>query len=38
VAVGELDLAAATARGPYGPAASRSPIDRAAAQARGDIG
>jgi glyoxylase-like metal-dependent hydrolase (beta-lactamase superfamily II) len=37
VAAGELDLAAAAARGPYGAAASRSPIDRAAAQARGDI-
>jgi len=33
VAAGELELNAAAARGPYGPADSRSPIDRAAAQA-----
>jgi glyoxylase-like metal-dependent hydrolase (beta-lactamase superfamily II) len=33
VASGLLDLDTAAARGPYGPADSRSPIDRAAAQA-----
>jgi glyoxylase-like metal-dependent hydrolase (beta-lactamase superfamily II) len=38
VAAGELDLDAAGALGPYGPAASRSPIARAAAQARGELG
>jgi len=38
VAAGELHGAVAATRGPYGPAASRSPIDRAAAQARGAIG
>jgi len=37
VAAGELDFSIAAARGPYGPTASRSPIDRAAAQARGDL-
>jgi glyoxylase-like metal-dependent hydrolase (beta-lactamase superfamily II) len=37
VAARELDLSTAAARGPYGAAASRSPIQRAAAQARGDI-
>lgn len=35
IAAGELDLDTAAARGPYGPTDSRSPIDRAAAQARG---
>jgi glyoxylase-like metal-dependent hydrolase (beta-lactamase superfamily II) len=38
VAAGQLDLATAASRGPYGPAASRSPIDRGAAQARGELG
>lgn len=38
VAAGELDLEAAGALGPYGPAASRSPIARAMAQARSELG
>jgi glyoxylase-like metal-dependent hydrolase (beta-lactamase superfamily II) len=38
VAADELDLQAAGVLGPYGPAASRSPIARAAAQARGELG
>jgi glyoxylase-like metal-dependent hydrolase (beta-lactamase superfamily II) len=38
VAADELTLDAAAARGPYRPAASRSPIERAAAQARGHVG
>lgn len=37
VAAGDLPLEAAIARGPYGPEASREPVDRAAAQARGEL-
>ena len=37
VAAGELSVEAAIARGPYGPKASREPIERAVAQARGEL-
>ena len=38
VASGDLTLAAAVARGPYHPNPSRAAIERAAAQARGELG
>jgi glyoxylase-like metal-dependent hydrolase (beta-lactamase superfamily II) len=38
VAAGELSVEAAIARGPYGPTASREPVERATAQARGELG
>ncbi|HEX7473517.1 MAG TPA: MBL fold metallo-hydrolase [Candidatus Limnocylindrales bacterium] len=37
VAADELSVDGAVARGPYGPKASREPIERAAAQARGEL-
>lgn len=37
IAAGELTVEAAIARGPYGRKASREPVERAAAQARGEL-
>jgi glyoxylase-like metal-dependent hydrolase (beta-lactamase superfamily II) len=37
VAAGELSLTAAIAKAPYRPKAAREPVERAAAQARGDL-
>jgi glyoxylase-like metal-dependent hydrolase (beta-lactamase superfamily II) len=38
VGAGELSLEAAVGKGPYGVEGSREPIERAAAQARGELG